>query len=43
MVKREVLERKLSQMEKSVSKIASYRSLSYEEFIDHPVARDVVE
>ena len=43
MVKREVLERKLCQMEKSVSKIATYRPLSYEAFIDHPVARDGVE
>ncbi|MCX7781655.1 MAG: DUF86 domain-containing protein [Negativicutes bacterium] len=43
MVKREILERKLLQMEKSLAKVKSYRPLSYEEFVNHPVARDVVE
>ena len=43
MVKKEVVERKLCQMEKSLGKISAYRPLSYEEFLEHPVARDVVE
>ena len=43
MVKREVMERKLCQIEKSLGKISAYRSLSYEDFLAHPVARDVVE
>ncbi len=43
MVKQEVVERKLCQIEKSLGKISVYRSLSYEDFLVHPVARDVVE
>ena len=43
MVKREVVERKLCQIEKSLGKVFTYQSLSYEEFLAHPVARDVVE
>ena len=43
MVKRDVLERKLCQMEKSLAKSTGYRSLSYDEFVQHPVAQDVVE
>ena len=43
MVKRDVLERKLCQIEKSLAKILSYRQLTFDEFISHPVARDVVE
>lgn len=43
MVKYEIMERKLSQIKKSLDKIANYRELSYDEFISHPVARDVVE
>ncbi|OAM92812.1 Uncharacterized conserved protein YutE, UPF0331/DUF86 family [Pelosinus fermentans] len=43
MVKRDVLERKLYQIEKSLRKIQVYTSLNYDEFISHPVARDVVE
>ena len=43
MVKNDIVERKLSQIKKSLDKIAIYRGLSYDEFISHPVARDVVE
>lgn len=43
MVKYEIMERKLSQIKKSLDKIANYQELSYDEFISHPVARDVVE
>lgn len=43
MVKQEVIERKLCQIEKSLGKISIYRSLSYEQFLEHPVARDVME
>ena len=43
MVKREVLERKLYQIEKSLRKVQVYYSLNYDDFISHPVARDVVE
>ncbi|AJQ26028.1 type VII toxin-antitoxin system HepT family RNase toxin [Pelosinus fermentans] len=43
MVKRDVLERKLYQIEKSLRKIQVYTSMNYDEFISHPVARDVVE
>ena len=43
MVKQEVIERKLCQIEKSLGKIEVYRPLSFGEFIEHPVARDVVE
>ncbi|WP_425059166.1 type VII toxin-antitoxin system HepT family RNase toxin [Sporomusa carbonis] len=43
MVKHDILERKLCQIEKSLTKVLMYRSLSYDEFVSHPVARDVVE
>ena len=43
MVKHDIVERKLSQIKKSLHKIAGYRELSCDEFIAHPVARDVVE
>jgi len=43
MVKHDVLERKLYQIEKSLRKIKVYETLTYDEFISHPVARDVVE
>ena len=43
MVRRDIVERKLCQIEKSLTKINSFRSLSYAEFVGHPVARDVVE
>lgn len=43
MVKCDVLERKLYQIEKSLRKIKVYHLLTYDEFISHPVARDVVE
>ena len=43
MVKHDVLERKLYQIEKSLCKIKVYYSLNYDDFINHPVARDVVE
>ena len=43
MVKYDIVERKLSQIKKSLGKVADYRGLSYDEFISHPVARDVVE
>lgn len=43
MVKRDVLERKLCQIEKSIKKIEQYKALSYDEFSKHEVARDVVE
>jgi len=43
MVNLEILERKLCQIEKSLEKIRAYCLLSYDEFMSHPVARDVVE
>lgn len=43
MVKVDIMERKLSQIKKSLDKIANYQGLSLDEFISHPVARDVVE
>lgn len=43
MVKQDILERKLCQIEKSLAKIAIYRPLAYDEFVSQPVARDVVE
>lgn len=43
MVKRDILERKLCQIEKSLVKIKNYRLLAYDEFVGQPVARDVVE
>ena len=43
MVKQDILERKLYQIEKSLHKIKVYKSLTYDDFISHPVARDVVE
>jgi len=43
MVRRDILERKLCQIEKSLTKIMIYRSLSFDEFVRHSVARDVVE
>ena len=42
-VKQDILERKLYQIEKSLHKIKTYESMNYDEFISHPVARDVVE
>mgnify|MGYP001002762435 CR=1 FL=1 len=41
MVRRDILERKLCQIEKSLTKIMIYRSLSFDEFVRHSVARDV--
>lgn len=43
MVKLDIIERKLGQIEKSLGKIKPYTMLSYNDFISHPVARDVVE
>jgi uncharacterized protein YutE (UPF0331/DUF86 family) len=43
MVKHEIIERKLSQIEKSMSKLHQYKILSYDDFTNHAVARDVVE
>lgn len=43
MVKRDIVERKLCQIEKSLNKILFYRTLSYSDFVNHQVARDVVE
>jgi len=43
MVKHDVLERKLYQIEKSLRKIRVYETQTYDDFISHPVARDVVE
>jgi uncharacterized protein YutE (UPF0331/DUF86 family) len=43
MVKQDILERKLCQIEKSLAKIIIYCPLSFDEFVSHSVARDVVE
>lgn len=43
MVKQDIIERKLGQIEKSMRKIRQYKVLSYAEFVSHSVARDVVE
>ncbi|QDR82006.1 type VII toxin-antitoxin system HepT family RNase toxin [Sporomusa termitida] len=43
MVKQDIIERKLGQIEKSMRKIRQYKVLSYAEFISHSVARDIVE
>lgn len=43
MVRQDVLERKLCQIKKSLAKVKQYQRLSFDEFIHHPVARDVVE
>jgi len=43
MVKHEIIERKLWQIGKSMSKVEQYKILSYDDFINHSVARDVVE
>ena len=42
MVKQDIIERKLGQIEKSLCKIRPYKVLSYAEFISHVVARDVM-
>lgn len=43
MVKHEVLTCRLAQMRESLEKIKRYRALSYEEYLRHDTARDVVE
>lgn len=43
MVKQDIIERKLGQIEKSLCKIRPYKVLSYAEFSSHSVARDVIE
>lgn len=43
MVRHDVLTRRLAQMRQSLDKIKRYRTLSYEEYLRHDTARDVVE
>ena len=43
MVKHDIIERKLFQIKKSMGKLQQYSILSYDDLINHTVARDVVE